>query len=581
MATLSVLAGCLASVDVGRQVALPPIPKPEMLPVPIALYLEETLKTHVETSRLSTPHGARKTYEFKVGEALAPALAAQMRSIFTRVDDSQVLPTQQSLRDANLAGVMWIGLKHTAIDIHFVPDLLGSEAKTSYQIALEVAFQDNTGNEIFRRRVTGVGTSSRRTSGFDDSAFVPGIDLAIQSVLERLSEAIISAPLLGEVARRTPIGNRPNLVQPVALTAMQESPRSPPPLITIASPSEGQQVGTEWVHLIGATASDTGIARMEVRVNGEPLARRAPRGGEPSGNLEFSERLRLQEGPNEIGVTVFDRENRSTTRTVSVMRIVERGTIWGVIVGISRYKAVRPLLYGAADAVAFYDYLLHQVGVPKENLTLLTDDQATLVNLKRTLGTELKRKAGQKDTVIIYFAGHGAPEIDSTSPDEDGLEKYLIPYDADPHDLYTTALPIRDIESIFQRLASERVIFIADACYSGAAGGRTFTTVSRRAVMSDAFLDRLARGKGRIVMTASKANEVSVELDSLGHGVFTYYLLEGLRGKADLDGDGLITADEIYAYVSKKVPEATGQNQNPVKKGDVEGQFVLGRVPGI
>ncbi len=81
-----------------------------------------------------------------------------------------------------------------------------------------------------------------------------------------------------------------------------------------------------------------------------------------------------------------------------------------------------------------------------------------------------------------------------------------------------------------------------------------------------------------MVLTSSKASEVSEEREYLGRGVFTYYLLEGLRGKADLDGDGIITVDEIYAYVSKKVPEVTGQNQNPVKKGEVEGQLILGRV---
>jgi uncharacterized caspase-like protein len=79
-------------------------------------------------------------------------------------------------------------------------------------------------------------------------------------------------------------------------------------------------------------------------------------------------------------------------------------------------------------------------------------------------------------------------------------------------------------------------------------------------------------------MTASDANELSVEKDELKHGVFTYYLLEGLRGKADLDGDGVITVDEIYRYVSMKVPKATGQNQHPVKKGETIGQIVLGVV---
>ncbi len=71
---------------------------------------------------------------------------------------------------------------------------------------------------------------------------------------------------------------------------------------------------------------------------------------------------------------------------------------------------------------------------------------------------------------------------------------------------------------------------------------------------------------------------MSEEREDLGHGVFTYYLLEGLRGKADLDRDGIITVDEAYNYVSKKVPEATGQDQNPVKKGEVEDQLILCRV---
>jgi hypothetical protein len=358
-----------------------------------------------------------------------------------------------------------------------------------------------------------------------------------------------------------------------------------PPIIALASPTEGQQVSADRIQLIGAAASEKGIARVEVRVNGQLIAKQEARGvavraaeREKAADLEFSERIPLREGKNEIVVTAFDRENLTATRTMTVTRIVDRGKIWGVVIGISHYRTVRSLKYADKDALAFYDYLVNSIGVPKAQITLLTNDQATLFNLKRSLGTDLKRKAGQKDTVIIYYAGHGAPETDATSPDEDGLEKYLVPYDADPNDLYTTGLPMREVETIFQRLASDRVIFITDSCYSGATAGRTFATASRRAVVSDAFLSRLSKAKGRVVLTASRASEVSEERENLGHGVFTYYLLEGLRGKADLDGDGVITVDEAYTYVSKRVPEVTGQNQNPVKKGEVEGQLILGRV---
>ena len=77
-------------------------------------------------------------------------------------------------------------------------------------------------------------------------------------------------------------------------------------------------------------------------------------------------------------------------------------------------------------------------------------------------------------------------------------------------------------------------------------------------------------------MTASGPNETSTENDELKHGVFTYFLLEGLRGKADIDTDGIITVDEVYRYVSKEVPKATEQRQHPIKKGIVEGQLILG-----
>ena len=178
--------------------------------------------------------------------------------------------------------------------------------------------------------------------------------------------------------------------------------------------------------------------------------------------------------------------------------------------------------------------------------------------------------------VIIFFAGHGATEKDVMSPDGDGLEKYLLPYDADPKDLYATALPMGEISRIFNRIRSERLVFIADSCYSGASGGRTISVTGMRANISDAFLDRIVGGKGRIIMTASGANEVSTEDETLEHGVFTYFLLEGLRGKADTDQDGVITVDEVYGYVSKHVPHATGQEQHPIKKGIVEGCLILG-----
>ncbi|MCP4298746.1 MAG: hypothetical protein GY786_24450, partial [Proteobacteria bacterium] len=118
----------------------------------------------------------------------------------------------------------------------------------------------------------------------------------------------------------------------------------------------------------------------------------------------------------------------------------------------------------------------------------------------------------------------------------------------------------------------------ADSCYSGASGGRTINVSGIRASLSDTFLDRIASGKGTVIITASGANEVSMESDEFEHGIFTYFLLEGLKGKADIDRDGLITVDELYRFVSDNVVRASGQEQHPVKKGRVEGRFVFGVV---
>ena len=81
-----------------------------------------------------------------------------------------------------------------------------------------------------------------------------------------------------------------------------------------------------------------------------------------------------------------------------------------------------------------------------------------------------------------------------------------------------------------------------------------------------------------MIISASGPNEVSLELPELGHGVFTYYLLEGLRGKADRNGDGVVTVSELYEYVEeqveRKVREAGGR-QRPIMKGEIEGALPL------
>lgn len=96
--------------------------------------------------------------------------------------------------------------------------------------------------------------------------------------------------------------------------------------------------------------------------------------------------------------------------------------------------------------------------------------------------------------------------------------------------------------------------------------------------MTNSYTERLAQGRGRVILTSSGANEISHEFDKYGHGIFTYYLLRGLTGEADLDGDKLVSVDEVSLYLKKTVRKATNGAQNPVKKGDSQGLLIMGRI---
>ncbi len=353
-----------------------------------------------------------------------------------------------------------------------------------------------------------------------------------------------------------------------------------PPVIVIAAPGDNSKVEVNVIELNGVVEDEKGIKSIDVYINGKPVKLKNTRGmrltsAEPHIRYDFRERIPLQIGENNIRIVAVDAVGFAAEKVLTIHYSERRKNIWAVIAGIDRYPHIRHLKYAVNDAKAFYNHLVDFSQVPTENVTLLLNQEASLTRLRSTLGTHLKNNAGQDDMVIIFFAGHGATEKDMMSPDGDGLEKYLLPFDADPKDLYATALPMGEISRIFNRIRSDRLVFIADSCYSGASGGRTIGINGIRANLSDAFFDRVTSGKGRVIISASGANEVSAESDELKQGVFTYYLLEGLKGKADIDRNGLVTVDEAFRFVSQHVPRATGQEQHPIKKSTVKGRLVL------
>ena len=254
---------------------------------------------------------------------------------------------------------------------------------------------------------------------------------------------------------------------------------------------------------------------------------------------------------------------------------------YAVIVGISAYMddAIPNLKYAAEDAQAVYSALVRHGGYSEENIKLLLNEQATYREIKSALGTFLPRSAQKDDAVFIYFAGHGCPDVDHSGDNpEDQITKYLAPYDAHRDDLFSTAFPMDELSAMLKRIESQYVVMALDTCYSGQAGqGRTFETVNTRAVLSNSFLNRIA-GQGRVVITASDINELSMELEALGHGIFTHHLVTGMKGEADLDGDGLVSVQELYDYLSERVTKdamSAGGRQHPLFRGSLPGKLPL------
>lgn len=256
---------------------------------------------------------------------------------------------------------------------------------------------------------------------------------------------------------------------------------------------------------------------------------------------------------------------------------------YAVIIGIDHYDdpEIRDLGFASADAKQIYDVLTDdQLGcIPEAHVQLLINVQATQRNIRSAIGTWLANVAGPRDTVVIYFAGHGAPVINPAPREQGPVEAYLIPSDAEAADLRATGVGMDEVQKWLGYIDSERVLFLIDSCYSGAAGGRTFSQpgVQTRATLTSDFLDGIS-GQGRTVISACAENQVSLEEATLGHGVFTHYLVEGLRGKADANGDGLVGVDELYQYVSEQVQahaRSVNGKMTPVRKGESQGDFYL------
>jgi len=230
---------------------------------------------------------------------------------------------------------------------------------------------------------------------------------------------------------------------------------------------------------------------------------------------------------------------------------------YAIIVGISTYQSSSlNLKWADEDALDFYDALRRGKNWETDKITLLTNSSATKEAIKSAIAG-LAKRAGADDQVVFYFSGRGGFDADQPPFDEgDGLDEYLVPFDALPTSS-SRDLSDDELEALFSALPTNNVLIVLDTGFSGASASprekwvaRTAAGHGRKPLGIDGMAHDLAR-PGFLFISSAQAGEAGRESNELRNSVFTYHLVEGLRGAAN-PGKNQVTAQQAFEYAAPR-----------------------------
>jgi YVTN family beta-propeller protein len=237
-----------------------------------------------------------------------------------------------------------------------------------------------------------------------------------------------------------------------------------------------------------------------------------------------------------------------------------------LLVATYRYQdaGLRQLTAPGHDAEALAE-VLRDPRIADFDVTILVNEPHHVVG--DAIG-EFYHSRRRDDLTLLYFTGHGLKD--------DHGRLYLAMTDTKRDRLLFTGISAQQIDEAIESCSSRQKVLMLDCCYSGAFPANSIPKADPQVYALEKF-----QGRGRVVLTASDATQYSFEGNHIiGKGtrsVFTRFLVEGLiTGKADLDGDGNISLDELYSYVHDRVVAETPQ-QRPRKQENVEGRIIIAR----
>ncbi|HUS00462.1 MAG TPA: caspase family protein, partial [Chitinophagaceae bacterium] len=272
----------------------------------------------------------------------------------------------------------------------------------------------------------------------------------------------------------------------------------------------------------------------------------------------------------------------SQPRTTGNMPAAAKGKVYALVIGISKYlqKDIPELQFADRDAQVFADFLRSKAGgmLPEENIQLLINEKATSSAIYDAIYW-LKTTCKKDDLVFFYFSGHG--DVENLTMYKNG---FLICYDTPPNNYVNLSLSVDYLNDIANTLSAEtmaNIVLITDACHSGKLAGSKHKGNLLVGKQLRAVKD--AEKNKEIRIASCDADQLSNEMEDWGggRGVFSYYLINGLKGLADKEKDGIITLDEIKKYLDNslaKDPVLKRENikQTPVLNG--KETFVLAKV---
>ena len=232
----------------------------------------------------------------------------------------------------------------------------------------------------------------------------------------------------------------------------------------------------------------------------------------------------------------------------------QTGDLYILSIGIDQYNNPQyRLRFAVADARAFADELERRGKLfPQVHKQVLIDGAATKGGIENAFD-ELAKAVRPQDTFIFLFSGMG----NAFGKAGGGLDFYLFPSDlADPAQRDLKGIPPDLLRTYFSKIQSRFQFVILDACFSGYSYEALASGVAERDV-------KVADVLGTNLLVVG-TDTLDFELSELGHGVITASLLDGLSGKADINGNGIITVRELEAYLYPKGLELSNQFSNGI-----------------